>query len=531
MKIQKFLWFGLLLTSFTAPESKPHGKLIVLIAVDGLRGDLLEKYKPAFTQGFKRMFDEGFDFKNTWDDHAITVSHAGHVTLATGNYPATDGIVDAAFYEKQGDSLVFTDAFADSAYTIAGSPQIKSISEKKVLTPGLAEWIKSNNPSAKVLCVGTGEISSALYCFHPGEDVFWYNLELGKYVTSTYFKTTVPEWVTDFNKNELPAFFKMSKEWDNIVPKKYLDLANKDDADFENGGRKHVFPYVASQKIQQENSYNYYFRFPPFCDNATLALAKQGIESLHMGQGSTTDYLSVVLSQIDETNHSFGPSSLETFNVLIQMDIALGDFYSYLDQKIGRGNYVVALSADHGFPEIPEQTLQKGKWAKRINEKEIENVLTQVKQIVTISKNSDQEQVEKNIKTFLLKQDFIADVYTSSQLNSKSDSGDKFLELYKKSHRSDRIPRLPFFSLDNFQSEIGKQGMMVRLKENAMIDLDTDIHGSPYDYDRYVPLIFMGMGVKKGSSNMKTYTIDVAPSLTKLGNVPIPVKTDGKSVF
>ncbi|MEO6976803.1 MAG: alkaline phosphatase family protein, partial [Mucilaginibacter sp.] len=378
-------------------------------------------------------------------NHAITVSHAGHVTLGTGNYLRTHGIVDAAFYEKDGDTLKFTDAFADSNYSIAGTPAVKSISEKKVLTPGIAEWIKKKDPASKVFCVGTGEISSALYCFHPGEDVYWYNVDFGKYVTSTYFKTEVPAWISDFNKKELPEFFKMSKEWNNIVPQQYLGLANADDADFENGGRKHVFPYAASAKAQKENRYNSWFRFPPFCDNATLALAKQGIASLHMGQGITTDYLSIVLSQVDNTNHGFGPSSLETFNVLLQMDIALGDFYDYLDKTVGKENYVVALSADHGFPQIPEQTLKKGKWAKRLGEKQIEAVLAKVKHIAGSLKANGNDAITGGVKSFLLKQDFIADVYTAGQLNDESMSSDKFLELYKKSYRRDRVPRLPFF--------------------------------------------------------------------------------------
>jgi hypothetical protein len=383
-----------------------------------------------------------------------------------------------------------------------------------------------------VLCVGTGEISSALYCFHPGEDVLWYSPDLGKYVTSTYFKKEVPAWVTDFNDKELPEFFKLSDEWKNIVPAKFLGLANKDDAYFERGGKsKQVFPYTPSERVKKENLYKYYFRFTPFCDNATLALAEKGIESMAMGQKSTTDYLSIVLSQIDETNHDFGPSSLETFNVLMQMDIALGDFYTYLDQKIGKGNYVVALSADHGFPEIPEQTLKKGKPAKRISEKEIEDVLTEVKHIVNNSKDLPKKQLQGNIKAYLKNQSYIADVYTSEQLDNKAVSNDQFLELYKKSYRSDRVPRLPFFSLNTFQSEIGKQGMMVRLKENTIMDLDTDIHGSPYEYDRYVPLIFMGAGVKKGESARKVYTVDVAPSLAKLGGVVINNKTDGKALF
>lgn len=521
----------LILSSFnTLHNQKKDGKLIVLITIDGLRGDMLQKYKPAFKHGFKRMFAEGFDYQNTWVDHAITVSHAGHVTLATGNYPRTHGIVDAAFYEKKGDIVDFTEGFNDSTYSLAGSPAIKSISLKKVITPGLAEWVKRKDPSSKIFCVGTGNISSALYCFHKDEPVFWYNLDLGKYVTSTYYTNIIPGWITDFNDKQLPQYFSMSKEWKNIVPEEFLDLSNIDSASFERLGRKHVFPYVASERVQKENLYKGWITFTPFIDNATLALAKKGIESLAMGQRSSTDYLSIVLSQLDNTNHDFGPSSLESFNVLMQMDNALGDFYKYLDEKVGKGNYVVALSADHGFPEIPEQILQKGTWAKRIKENEIEDILREVKSVKENSKNMGKEQIAENIKTYLKKLDFVADAYTPKQLNSKT-SRDNFLELYKKSYREDRVPRLPFFSLNTFTSEIGKAGVMVRLKENVIIDLDPVIHGSPYDYDRSVPLLFMGMGVKNGFSKVKTHTTDVAPSLAKLGNVPVYNKPDGKSLF
>lgn len=450
MKISGIIWLGLLLMSFINLQPAPHGKLIVLIAVDGLRGDLLAKYKPAFKHGFKRMFDEGFDYKYAWDNHAITVSHAGHVTLATGNYPRTHGIVDAAFYEKKGDSLAFTDAFADSAYSLPGISRTKSISTQKVLTPGLAEWVKKQNPSAKVLCVGTGEISPALYCFHTGEPVYWYNVEQGRYVTSTYFLNEDPAWVKQFNEQQLPGFIKMSKEWTNIVPQQFISLANKDDADFENGGEKHVFPYAPSERAKKANNYKSWFRFPPFCDNATLALAKAGIDAMKMGQTTGTDYLSIVLSQVDNTNHGFGPSSLETMNVLMQMDIALGDFYAYLDKKTGKGNYIVALSADHGFPEIPEQTLKKGKPAKRLTEKEIESTLNDVNQLIKTSPGLTQNQLQGKIKSYLLKQTFIADAYTSDQLQGMVASKDKYLELYKKSYRPDRVPRLPFFLAEYF---------------------------------------------------------------------------------
>lgn len=517
---------ALLLCSATSVQPP---KLVVLIAVDGLRGDLLAKYRPAFKYGYKRMFDEGFEFRNAWKDHAVTVSHAGHVTLSTGNYPETHGIVDAAFYEKSGDSLAFTDGFEDPAYSIADSPDEESISTKKILTPGLAEWIRNANHPGKVLCVGTGNISSALYCSHPDENVFWYSADKGQYVTSTYFMNKLPDWVNDFNKNRMPEFFGNSKSWENLVPDQYLSLANKDDEPLEYFGGPHLFPYKASDHVIRENLLKYWVTYTADADHATLALAMQGIESLSIGKGTATDYVSIVLSQIDNLSHSTGPSSLETFNILLQQDIALGRFFNFLDEKVGKDAYVVALSSDHGFAEIPEQTQAKGKWAKRLKEDEVEKVMDEVKAIR--KRYNDKDERIRAVKEFLLKQDFVADVYTPGQLNDPKQSGDQYLELFKRSHRSDRVPRLPYFSLKTAMSEVAKDGIMVRLKENAMLDFDVVIHGSAYDYDRFVPTIFFGAGVKHGSSDRKVRTIDVAPTLAKLAGVAETGETDGEPLF
>ncbi len=516
--------------SFTFIKKQQHPKLVVLIAIDGLRGDLVDKYKPAFTGGFKRLYDEGFVFTNAWDDHAITVSHAGHETLATGNYPKNHGIVDAAFYEQSGDTLRFTDAFADSNYTLTGYPDTKSISTKKVLTAGLAEWVKQKDASAKVLCVGTGNISSALYCAHPNDNVFWYSDDLGQYVSSTYFMQQYPAWVQQFNTEQVPQYLKKYTRWDNAIPQQFLRLCDEDSAAFENYGQKHVFPYIASQRAK-DSFMHYWIRNTPYCDDATIKFAQQGITSMQMGQTTTTDYVSIVLSQVDNTAHSFGPTSLEVFNVLYQLDRSLGDFFSYLDDKVGKGNYVVALSADHGFAAIPEQTAAKGQFAKRLVQDDIEKVLDTVRKTVRIHKGESRDAVAEGLKKLLLQYDFIADVYTPAQLNNPNNSGDEYLELYKKSHRPDRVPRLPYFSLDYFQSPIAKAGVMVRLKPGCMIDLDCVIHGSPYEYDRYVPLLFMGAGVTKGTSAQKVKTIDVAPTLAKLADIQAAKTVDGKALF
>lgn len=521
----------LLAPSCSTTSRKP--KLLVMITVDGLRGDLLNKYHQAFTGGFKRLLEQGMVFENAWVNHAITVSHAGHVTLATGNHPQHHGIVDAAFYQRKDQTLVFTDAFADSTYRLAGFEDLKSISAKNVSCTGLSEWIHENNADAQSLCLGTGNISSALYGFAPHTPVYWYYYPAMQYVTSTYYQDTYPQWITNFNKGRLRTLMKAARTWNNSVPQKWRSLANPDDDVHESQGRFNTFPHAFETELAEYASDTlmapaYWLTATPFADLATIELAIKGIEAMQLGQGSTTDYLSIVLSHLDNTCHYYGVSSQETFDVLLRLDKALGNFFSQLDEKIGKDNYVVAFSSDHGFPEIPEQTLEKGQWAKRITDKEIEAVMDEVKQVVALEKNPTLR-VNKVI-ALLKEKDFVADVYSPHQLNDTKKSNDPYLELYKRSHTPNRVPRLPFFSLQNAQSPIAELGIMVRLKDNAIIDLDVAIHGSPYDHDRFVPLIFMGAGIKPGHSSEKVCTADVAPTLANMARLKKP-PTDGRVIL
>ncbi len=512
-------------------NSKP--KLIVLIAVDGLRGDLIDKYGKAFTGGFLRLKNEGYQFTNAWVDHAITVSHAGHVTLATGNFPRTHGIVDAAFYEKGKDRYEFTDAFQDTNYNITGY-RAKSISPKKVLTTGLAEWAKENDANSRSLSVGTGNISSALYNFRPNNEVYWLAPGSARYVSSTFYLQKYPDWFIAFHKNEMPSIVKRATNWDLSVPAPYIHLANRDDEPYEAGGSNNVFPHTMQKELPEQYAKDsltgpqIWFGNTPYADVATLALAKAGIEALQLGKRNSTDFLSIVVSQVDNNSHFYGPSSLETFDALVKIDQALGDFLSYLDKTVGKENYTLALSSDHGFPEVPEQTSKQGKWSNRISEQEVNAVMEDLNKI--ISNGGTETENQNNMKSKLKSLEFVADVYTDRQLADKKNSGDPYLELYKKSFRSDRIPRLPFFSLKDFHSVIAEHGLMVRLKDNAIMDLDIDIHGSAYDHDRFVPLYFFGAGIKKGNSNKKVATVDVAPSLAKIASLKFP-QTDGHPLF
>jgi predicted AlkP superfamily pyrophosphatase or phosphodiesterase len=513
------------------PSQQPP-KLIVLIAIDGLGSNLFMKHEKVYTAGFKRLLTTGAVFSNAWIGHGITVSHSGHVSLVTGNHPNRHGIVDAAFYERKNDAYVFADAFSDSLYSLTGFPEMKSVSSKYVLTTGLAEWATENDPESKSLSVGTGKISSALYSFKPGAEVYWYFPRAAQYVTSTFYQAQLPEWVSNFHTEQLPAIITSAKVWNNTVPASSFANVNKDNYSIEAAGGPNVFPHLYEKEMLPYEKdtivgRGYWLSSTPFSDVATLELAKKGVRVRLLGQRKSTDVLSIVLSSVDNTAHFYGPSSMETLDVLLRLDNALGSFFDFLDKQIGKDAYIVAISSDHGFPEIPEQTKENGDWSMRIRENDIEKALDEVRLAITNSPQATSTQRAEQIKTILRNYPFVEDVYLPAQLQDNTPSTDEFLELYKKSYRPDRVPRLPFFSLKDFKSPIAEQNVMVRLKRNSMIDLDIVIHGSPYEYDRAVPLIFMGAGVESSRVDKKVLTIDAAPTLANLAKMKRIPQTDG----
>jgi hypothetical protein len=509
-------------------------KLVVLIAVDGLRADLLDRYDAAFQGGFRRLRDTGLRFEEALVDHAITVSHAGHVTLATGLFPSNHGIVDAAFYVPEGNGRVLIDAVEDTTEALLGIPELGGVSPRRVLGDGLAEWIIHADPDARSLAVGSGNVSSLLYVFHAPADVYWYRD--GKYVTSTFYRSAYPAWVERFNSDLLPGYVEASRLWENQVPVPFHQLARADQTDFE-GDKVHTsFPHTFEEELADDISRDpqtalaKWFRWTPSLDEATLKLARSGIEAMALGQREATDYLTIVLSMVDSNSHYYGPLSMETFDTLMRLDQALGEFFRYLDQTLGKDTYVVAVSSDHGFPEVPEYRGEIGLPGSRIPEEQIEALLAEVRAELEGSRTMS-EATARRVVEIAESRDFVAEAFTSADLSREDESDSAFWRLYKNSFREERIPRLPLFSLSTFHSAIGEAGVMLRLEEGAMIDLDVAVHGSPYRYDRHVPMIFMGSAVEAGVSYRPVRTADLAPTLAQLARIPIPGDLDGQALI
>ncbi len=532
------LIFCLLLTLFfSCPNVAGKAKrpaLVVLIAVDGLGADIFTRYDSLFTGGFRRLRDNGMNFNRAMVNHAYTISHPGHVTLSTGMNPSHHGILEGAFYKRDGQSWRFIDALQDSNEQILGVPKSTGVSPRNILVSSLPEWFIKADPQSRAVAIGAGQFSSLLHAGHLKGDVYWYMHSVGRFVTSTYYQQQYPEWVERFNRESLPKYIQSSAVWENLVPAEARKLARRDDAPYEGFRGRTTFPHSYNNVVKPENA----SRFPlstwlagtPTLDAATLGLAKEAVRERSLGQRKATDYLSIVVSAVDDIGHGYGPGSQEQLDNLLRLDRELGEFLNFLDEKVGKGNYLVALSADHGMMDIPEYRLEISQQGKRITEDEIKKVLDEVRALKAKSTGTREEIADQIVR--LVKQyDFVADAMTVKQLSEKSALSDKFTELYLNNLHPNLLPRFPLFSFEDGTSIIGESGVIVRLKEGSIINLDPANHGSPYDYDRHVPLIFMGAGISKGASPKLVHTTDLAPTLAALAGIPFPTGLDGRNIL
>ena len=513
----------------------PRPKLVVLITVDQLRADLLDRYDKLFTGGFRRLRDQGMRFTNTTVDHAITVSHPGHVTLATGVFPSHHGIVDAAFFEGPPGHRQLVDSLLDPAESIVGEPEQKGVSPRKILSPTISEWILAADPQSRCVALGSGQYSSLLHAGHARPEVYWYSIQAGRYVTSSFYRKDYPDWVEKFNREQLPKLQEASSPWELRVSEEGRALALPDGMLYE-GDKVHItFPHrvedadpegkLANAEIRRK-ALAWWISTTPTLDAATLALAQESVTALSLGQRPSMDYLSIVVSQVDDIGHYYGPFSLEQLDNLLRLDQELGEFFKFLDAKVGQQEILVALSADHGVPNVPEQDRERGIRARRLTVEEMEAALNAARKAASASAGTPEE-ISIRVSEVLNRFDFVADAMTPGPLLDPGPTCDPFTTLYRHSYRADRVPRFPLFSLTHEGEGAGEYGLAVRLTSGTMIDLDPAVHGSPYMVDRQVPMVFMGPGVPHGLSDQRAHTVDLAPTLARLAGIPAPDGLDG----
>ena len=494
--------------------------------MDQLRGDLLRSYMPAFTGGFRRLTGEGYWVRRGEVNFALTLSFPGHAALATGMEPSHHGLTANEWWVNRGADWNEVDVSDDSRYHIVGSPADRmGASPKNLLAITLGEWVLQADPLSKSIALGTGTRIPIAYAGHHATAALWFDSTLNAFTTSTFYASTMPAWAQSFNRDGLAKF--QGRVWDSTIPPETAKLADATPAMFH-GHRQPSFPHEYDREAAQPNGarrpYPSWFSGTPLKDEALFALAATAVDAEQLGQRGALDYLSIDVDATDSVGHEYGPRSLEQLDCLLRLDRALGGFLDHLDRTLGKGNYLVALSADHGVADAPGST----PGSRAVTMPEIEALLDRVEALAKSKSSLGENAVRSAMVAELKKAPFIADAYGEARLASPS--SDLFVHLYSRVMRPGFTTDFPLWTDKRRDYHPARYGIVVRFQPGMVLDAAVGVHGSPYSYDRDVPIIFFGSGIVPGTRERGARTVDVAPTLAAAAGLTPPAKLDGHAL-
>jgi predicted AlkP superfamily pyrophosphatase or phosphodiesterase len=507
-------------------------RLVLQITVDQLRGDLPARYADRLTDGgFRYLMEKGTWYIDAHYRHANTETAVGHATLATGADPSRHGIVANDWIDQKTGAFVYNTE-DDRHHIIGREPKAhEGVSPRNLAASTFGdELVVHNGGRSRVFSVSVKDRGAILPGGHAGK-AFWFSKSSGEFVTSTYYYDDYLQWVKQWNAAKPADAFK-GKSWELLNDRATYVHGQMDDrpyeADLKPLGR--IFPHP----LGGDTKYFYLFlTLTPVGDMLTLDFAKALVENEKLGHNDTgaPDYLQISFSSTDYIGHLFGPSSLETEDNILRLDRTLADLFQFIDEKVGLGNTLIVLSADHGAPEAPEYMASLGLSTGRFafDWFKTEGPLTEALQkkygradfivghshpylylnLEAISSAGlDLGNVERFVADELMKIPGIAYSMTRDDLLTGRITESPVQNQIRRSFhptRSGNIHMVPeqYWFLHSTE-EAEKMG----------IGSIAAIHGSPWAYDTYVPIFFAGSGVPAQIIGRRVAPTDIAATLS-----------------
>jgi predicted AlkP superfamily pyrophosphatase or phosphodiesterase len=526
--------FGLTLGfAQAARAAEPPVRLVLVIAVDQLRPDRIDESLPG---GFGRLVREGRFFVDAALDHGMTETCPGHATMLTGRHPAAAGIPANDFFDPDSGAEEYCAADAsEGAAEIGGKG---GFSPARLRVTALGDWLHAASPASRVFTVSGKDRGAIMMGGQHPDGAYWYRPDpIPRFTTSRYYRAELPAWVLGWNGADPPRdgfLAALPERWE------HGPLANPKTPD-DYPGEATRFSRTSPHPLRDPDlaKLGEMLFFTPFLDLATLDFAKRLVEEEKLGQGPAVDLLGLSLSANDSVGHLYGPWSQEAQDHLARVDVALGAFLDFLEARTG-GALVVALTADHGVLPLPEWEVAQGvskcpipggragirglglavlgrlwwdlgpytTWFPRWLQ--FANSQVRIDRTLLERQGVPLEQAVADAKAALESQPAIAHAWTEAEIASAEGP---LAELYRHSFVH------------------GRSGdLVVQVAEGCILsDYDSGTtHGSPYAYDRRVPVLFRGPGIVPGRVAGRAATIDIAPTLaTRLG-VPLPTDLDGR---
>jgi len=506
------------MTMTGARPAAPAPKLVVLITVDQMRADYLDRFASQYKYGLARLIKNGAVYTNAFHDHANAETAPGHATLGSGREPYSTGIVLNAIGVPDSKSPLIG----------GGGP---GASPFRFVGTTLFDWIKAKDSRSRALSVSRKDRGAILPIGKSKENVYWYASN-GNFTTSTYYRDSLPAWVQAFNAQRIPQQY-AGKVWEPMLP--VASYPEPDTVWVEDLGREPAFPHrLSADSVQAARDLIAF----PWMDDVTVQFALAGVNALELGQGPAPDLLAVSLSTTDAVGHRFGMASREIHDQLLHVDRAIGTLLDSLYKLRDSSTIVVALTADHGVTMAPELVAEKNGNAMggpiRADLSDLD------KQFVSrlVAKGVDSSAFDFEDAMLFLDKQAIAKAHLSVDsiarsfaAEAKAQPGVARADLFTDILRADTSHDVIARRWRHAVPANWPVAVVVTLKQGSVWgEYATGIHGSPYDDDTHVPLVFYGAGVTAGKREEPVRVVDLAPTLAALVGVK-PVETiDGHAL-
>ena len=533
----------------TKAQDDSNPKLVVGVIIDQMRADYLYKYQERYGEdGFKRLIRNGFNYKNANVNYIPAETAPGHASIYTGTTPSYHGIIGNSWFDRETNSV--EENVSDQQEKIVGAAKDNpyGVSPNKLMASTITDELKKiSNFKSKVISVSIKDRGAILPGGKSADGVYWHDWESspGYFVSSSFYMETLPNWVNKFNQLEKSDAY-LNETWNTLYPIETYTLSTPDDNTYEPslGGKiSPTFPYnfkTMREKYRDKGSEFQLLWISPKGNTLLTEFAITAIQEEKLGKDNYTDFLNISYSVPDVIGHTFGPQSVEMEDIYLRLDNEIATLLKALDTKIGKENYTLFLTSDHGAMEN----------VSFLNDHKLDAAIART--------TNDARNLEAFLDTKYGKASWITAVHGNNLYLNKVTIDEQKLTLpLIQKEAADYLMTLPEVSFaltaDDLQTYVYEEGIRKTIQNgyyvkrsgdviisyssgtiihpNPNIDVEMvngTVHGSGYSYDTHVPLIWIGKGIKSGESVKAVNPIDIAPSLSMFLNIPLPSSSQGK---
>jgi predicted AlkP superfamily pyrophosphatase or phosphodiesterase len=519
-------------SSFSRP------KVIIGITVDQMRYDYIDKYWNDFSdKGFKRLLKEGFFARNLTYNYMPTYTGPGHASIFTGTTPCMHGIIQNDWYEKSSGLTIYCSS--DSTVTGVGtSGKAGQMSPHYLTASTLGDELRLfTNEQSKVFGIAMKDRGAILPAGRTADAAYWFvGLDEGVWASSSWYMQDLPQWVKDFNAKRIPDEY-MKSTWNLLKDESVYNETHADNNPFETpfrGTLKPVFPYDLNAMRSTNGNYDL-IKATPFGNTLTVEFAKSLIENENLGKDEFTDMLCMSFSATDYIGHQFGIHARELQDCYLRLDLEIAAFIDYLDQKFGRDQYMVFLSADHGGAPTPSYIMKEqgtgGYWKSETAEYFLEEELAKSHGTGDWILNESNLNVFLNHALILERKLNLRDV--------QQEVADLLLMKYPEVQFAFTASDIAEFKSGHLIREMVSNGFSQKQSGDVIYVLQSGYmeygmtgttHGSPFRYDSHVPAIFFGANIKPGESFTPHSITDIAPTVAAACKMPFPNACTGNPI-